>query len=332
MLIKNYQMTFFCFLIMGTILAVSANSWFTCWLGLEINLMGLIPLILFKLNTSSTEAAIKYFLVQAMASVFLIFFSCFEVYMMNLITASNLNIIIFIALATKAGLAPFHFWFPQVMMTIPWIHCIILLTWQKIAPFILLSYFSSKYMIYAMVSISALVGAYGGLNQLNLKIILTYSSIAHSSWMLMLSSISIFFWMNYFMVYTIISLSIIIPLMKFNLILLQDIKTTKMNILSKLSLISSLLSLGGMPPFLGFTAKFLALLASIPMFSLYIISILILSSLLSLFYYMKLIYSFMFILNKELNFPQKNLVKNMNIWASISIFCNLSIPLFILFF
>jgi NADH-ubiquinone oxidoreductase chain 2 len=104
-----YQSTFVTLLMTGTILAVSANSWFTAWLGLEINLMGLIPLILVKLNSNSTEAAIKYFLAQAIASIILVLIALTEKSSFQTYIILDANILILSALAIKAGIAPFHF-------------------------------------------------------------------------------------------------------------------------------------------------------------------------------------------------------------------------------
>jgi NADH:ubiquinone oxidoreductase subunit 2 (subunit N) len=70
--------------------------------------MRLIPLILRELNFKSTEAAIKYFLAQTIASVILISTACFETIFEINFYLTNFRALIFISLAIKAGLAPFH--------------------------------------------------------------------------------------------------------------------------------------------------------------------------------------------------------------------------------
>nr|YP_001798467.1 NADH dehydrogenase subunit 2 [Cryptopygus antarcticus]ABS57565.1 NADH dehydrogenase subunit 2 [Cryptopygus antarcticus] len=330
MLIKNYQMTFFIFLVVGTVMAVSANSWFTCWLGLEINLMSFIPLILSNLNNSTTEAAIKYFLVQAMASVFLIFFASAEPLNMAMNFNSMMNPVIFMAMATKAGMAPFHFWFPQIMIKLPWMHCAIVLIWQKIAPFVLMSYFSSSNTTIFFILVSAAVGSLGGLNQTLTKMILTYSSIAHSSWMLMLSSISIYFWANYYLIYSLISTSLIMPFYLMNMNSFTDISKNFSSKIFKLSLIFSVMSLGGLPPLLGFSAKFLAIKLSLYFFPVYVILILILSSLISLFYYFKMIYSSLFLNTYNFKMIKPKNFTLVNIFLYLSMAGNLIIPYVVL--
>jgi len=134
-------------------LLVLKNSWFMCWLGLEINLISLIPLLIIKLSPLSTETAIKYFLVQAIASLLIIFSSLVEgVFSISSILYRT-NILIIIALGIKIGLAPFHFWFPQVIKISDWTQCTLILTWQKIAPFILIACVYSNSMFFFINSI-----------------------------------------------------------------------------------------------------------------------------------------------------------------------------------
>jgi NADH-ubiquinone oxidoreductase chain 2 len=176
-----YQSTFICTLILGTFIACSANSWFVCWLGLEINLIRLMPLLISKLNPLSTETAIKYFLAQAIASLIIIFSSLAGRRVTFSSIVGDKNEIIFVALRIKAGIAPFHFWFPQVIKSTEWAQAGLILTWQKIAPFTLLSRIAATPLMYPVIIFSAVTGLLGGLNQTNLKTILVYSSIAHSA-------------------------------------------------------------------------------------------------------------------------------------------------------
>jgi len=75
----------------------------------------MIPLILRELNFKSTEASIRYFLPQAIASVLLIAAACAQALGPGEYILGSTNAVIVIALAVKAGLAPFHLWFPQVI-------------------------------------------------------------------------------------------------------------------------------------------------------------------------------------------------------------------------
>nr|QOL00751.1 NADH dehydrogenase subunit 2 [Teleogryllus infernalis] len=68
------KMLFMMMLILGTMISISSNSWPATWMGLEINLLAFIPLMSSKSNMMSTEAAMKYFIIQAMASSMLLTF------------------------------------------------------------------------------------------------------------------------------------------------------------------------------------------------------------------------------------------------------------------
>ena len=172
MLIKTYQLIFYIFLFIGTILACSSNSWFLAWLGLEVNLIMLIPLIIIKFDRITSEAAIKYFLAQAVGSILLIFSSSIDATINYSLIESEIDKIILCALVVKAGIAPFHFWFPQVIIASNWTLSIIILTWQKIAPLILISFDPSIKFLTLFVILSSLVGMLGGLNQIFIKNIL----------------------------------------------------------------------------------------------------------------------------------------------------------------
>lgn len=329
MFFKNYQLIFIFSLTIGTILAISSNSWITSWLGLEINLIRLIPLILRELNFKSTEAAIKYFLIQAIASIIIVAAATLQFIYRGGYTFEALNSIIFLALAIKTGIAPFHAWFPQVIEWIPWSKCFIILTWQKIAPFILMSRFLSLPIICILIMTSSFIGAAGGLNQSNRKIILTYSSIAHSSWILVITSLSIKLWAFYFRVYTITLIPIVLVFYYFNSTNLTEIYNSKISLFIKLATSSLILSLGGLPPFLGFSRKLTALIIGIIILPSFIFIILISSSLVSLFFYLKLFFNLLTSFTPAI----KNLylLKNIRNILFLTITGNLIISLLVLF-
>jgi len=240
------------------------------------------------------------------------------------------GLIIFVALAIKAGIAPFHLWFPQVINCISWIKCIIILVWQKIAPFILISSFYFKNFIYFLIIISALVGALGGLNQTELKLLITYSSISHSAWLLILRIISLAYWSIYFLIYSIIVMPIISMFAYNNLTKTSEIFKTKTPNLNKNILTLIILSLGGLPPLLGFSAKLIAINIAITSFPLIIIISLISSSLISLFFYTKIFYNLTVRTNLELKINLNPTKNNFSKILIISIIGNMIISLLVL--
>nr|YP_009032771.1 NADH dehydrogenase subunit 2 [Folsomotoma octooculata]AGL95071.1 NADH dehydrogenase subunit 2 [Folsomotoma octooculata] len=329
MLMKNYQMMFLLFLTMGILIAVSSNSWFLCWLGLEINLMSMIPLIIIKLNSTFTEAAIKYFLTQAMASLIMIISSMLENSLFNMFLMQESSLMILLALSIKSGLAPFHYWFPQVMLLMKWFQCSIILTIQKIAPFMLMSFLPCNKMIFFIVMMSAMVGSLGGLNQLIMKTILTFSSIAHSSWMLLLIFYSMNSWMFYFIIYSMIILTMIFLINFINLSTLSEMNNSKMSNINKLIFIVNILSLGGLPPFMGFLAKLNAIFVFMFKISTFVMLILITASLVSLFYYLKISYFIIMSNNQETNISMKYNSLIMKILFTMTMTGNIFTPIMV---
>jgi len=309
MFIKNYHLTFIFLVIIGSILAISCSSWFTCWLGLELNLISIIPLILIKFNKNSTETAIKYFLPQVVASTLIIFYSILEINNFNQINSIFFNAIISIALSIKAGLAPFHFWFPQVTLNREWIIILILLTWQKIAPFILLSTIISSNNLFILILFSALTGGIGGFNQNLIKLILTFSSIVHGAWIIRILNFRILSWINYFLIYSFITLGLIIQLFIFNINKISHLTFIYLNNFIKIAFIISVISLGGLPPFLGFLAKINAILILFNRANFIIALLLVIGSLISLFFYMKIIYRNIFLINPHPKINYYNPIK-----------------------
>nr|YP_009727744.1 NADH dehydrogenase subunit 2 [Rhinoestrus usbekistanicus]QHX99782.1 NADH dehydrogenase subunit 2 [Rhinoestrus usbekistanicus] len=289
---NSSKIMFMLILMVGTLISISANSWLSAWMGLEINLLSFIPLMSDS-KLMSTEASLKYFLTQALASSILLFAMIMYLLNFNKINSTYLSkMMISSALFLKSGIAPFHFWFPNVMEGLTWINALILMTWQKIAPMMLISYTIMKPLIILSILMSSLIGALGGLNQISLRKLMAYSSINHMSWMLMALLNNNLLWMIYFIFYSFLSMTMIYM---FNIF-----KTSHINQLFSLMIYSksikflsliNLLSLGGLPPFLGFLPKWIIIQSSTNNNQLFILSFLIIMALITLFFYLRLSYS-----------------------------------------
>nr|UYX62315.1 NADH dehydrogenase subunit 2 [Orthopygia glaucinalis] len=293
---NSNKMFFYFILFFSTLIAISSTSWFGCWIGLEINLLSFIPLISNSNNMMSSEASLKYFLVQSIASINFLFCIIMKMIIFHNFETNNLiSIMINSSLLMKMGATPFHFWFPNIVEGLSWLNNFILMTWQKITPMILLSYYFYKNFIIFIFILNVIIGAIGGLNQTSLRKLMAFSSINNLGWLLAAITISENLWIFYLSFY-----SFLISLMCFffnllNMYFINQLFISNINYSIKLFFFINFLSLGGLPPFIGFFPKWI-IINFLLINKLFIITFtFIMMSLIMLFFYIRIIYSsFMF--------------------------------------
>nr|AML26794.1 NADH dehydrogenase subunit 2 [Scarabaeidae sp. BMNH 1274753] len=298
---------------MGTLISISSYSWMSMWLGLEINLLSIIPLISNTNNLMASEAALKYFITQALTSTLLLF--SIILMSMNLMYNINMNfylmLILNTALLTKMGAAPFHFWFPEIIEGLTWFNSFIMLTWQKIAPMILIMYTNmTLFYISIIIIISSMISGIMGINQVSLRKILAYSSINHIAWMLASLMFIETIWTYYFTIYSIITINIVIIFKKFNIFYIKQLFTSMNNHpMIKFFFMLNFFSLAGLPPFLGFFPKWLTIQVLIQNNFYFVTFILIITTLMTLYFYMRITLSTLTLTMNELFFkmPYMNL-------------------------
>nr|YP_009503303.1 NADH dehydrogenase subunit 2 [Gemmuloborsonia moosai]AXA45237.1 NADH dehydrogenase subunit 2 [Gemmuloborsonia moosai] len=315
----------------GTLLSISSIHWLSIWAGLEINLIGFLPLLVYQKSTSESESAVKYFVVQALGSSFLIFGSLmafgssFTWDLYSELDFSTLGLMVSMAgLCIKLGLFPFHYWLPGVMAGLPWLSCLILATWQKLAPLFLLLCLlelnQSYMMVYMFCVVSAgssLIGGFGGMNQTQVRALLAYSSIGHLGWMTFAILHSEWTMKMYLSIYILVSLSMFMSLWLTDSGNMKNINNLKAPVLAQASVMLLLLSLGGLPPLLGFISKLLVIMVGTAGPWLFVIFMLIIGSLMSLFYYLSLFFSFFLSLGKKHGF--NSISANVNIVVMIGV-------------
>nr|QNU07851.1 NADH dehydrogenase subunit 2 [Lethe verma] len=295
-LFNSNKMFFLFTLLFSTLISISSNSWLGCWIGLEINLLSFIPLITNPNNLMNSEAALKYFMTQAIASINFLFSIIISLFLMKNFYNNNLiSILINSSLLMKMGSTPFHFWFPNVMEGLSWLNCFILMTWQKITPMILLSYYFNINFLMFIIILNVLIGAMGGFNQTSLRKLMAFSSINNLGWMLVALMISENLWMTYFFLYSFLISIMCFLFYMLNIFFINQMFNFNINFSIKFSIMINFLSLGGLPPFLGFFPKWL-IINFLIFNKLYIISFFfIFMSLILLIFYIRIIYSsFMF--------------------------------------
>nr|AII02262.1 NADH dehydrogenase subunit 2 [Rhodoneura mellea] len=320
---NSNKMFFYFILFFSTLISISSNSWFGCWIGLEINLLSFIPLISNLNNLFSSETSLKYFLIQSIASINFLFIILIKMTLLKNFEMNNfMSIMINFPLLMKMGAAPFHFWFPNLVEGLNWLNNFILMTWQKITPMILLSYNININFITIITIMNVMIGAIGGLNQTSLRKLMAFSSINNLGWMLISIMISENLWIFYLMFYSILISIMCFMFHIFNMFYLNQLFILKMNIFNKITIMINLLSLGGLPPFLGFLPKWITLNFLISNNFLMLTFIFVMMSLITLFFYIRISYStlmFYYIKLKWMKIYFKNNIIYLNVISMISI-------------
>nr|APU89529.1 NADH dehydrogenase subunit 2 [Porcellio dilatatus dilatatus] len=313
-LMFNYLwgLMFFSGLLSGVLISISSDSWVGVWLGLEMNLLCFIPIISGSRGGAS-EAMMIYFLIQACGSLMLLMTG------LNLMNYELMfKVFISVALLLKVGAAPFHFWYIEVASKLRWVQFIIISSVQKIIPLTLLSLNSmgkNSWVVYLSVVWSGLTGAIGGINAFAVRKLLVYSSIGHLGWVLAPLVGGSVMWVTYFSVYCLNLLLVVLILTKYSVFHINQLKGAKILWSGGLALLISLLSLGGFPPSLGFAAKWGVIVSSVEFMDLFSLSILILSSVISVYFYTRLGLTVL-VMNSEAKFNSGSL-SDMGIFSGV---------------
>nr|AID67365.1 NADH dehydrogenase subunit 2 [Biston thibetaria] len=331
----NSNKMFFLFvLFFSTMISISSNSWFGCWIGLEINLMSFIPLISKTNNLMASEAALKYFLIQSIASINFLFYIIMKlIFFKNFETNSILLMMINSSMLMKMGAAPFHFWFPNIIEGLSWFNNFILMTWQKITPMILLSYYFNKNLLTFSIMLNIIIGAMGGLNQTSLRKMMAFSSINNLGWMISSIMISENLWIFYLFMYSFLISTMCLFFYLTNSYFINQMFILNMKPMIKINLLINFLSLGGLPPFIGFMPKWI-IINFLTMNNFYLMTLIfIMMSLIMLFFYIRIIYSAFMMNYFKMKWFKINLKNNINsIMNLLSMFSIIGIILSTMFF
>ena len=315
------------FSILGMLIMISSNDFITLYMGLELQSLSLYVLAAMKKDSkNSSEAGLKYFILGALASGFLLFgvsllfgitgttsytelsLSFYEI---NSITPLLVFSIVMIlsAIAFKISIAPFHMWTPDVYEGAPTSITAFFAVVPKIAAFAVLMRilfiafieiaFIWQQILIVMSILSIFIGAFGALHQTGIKRLLAYSTIGNVGFVLLAlsttSSLGLESSIIYITIYTISTLGVfafVLSMEKENIIL-DKISSfsgmSKSNPFYAFSFTILLLSLAGLPPLAGFFAKFYIFKALVIGEMLWIAVIAILGSVISAYYYLKIV-------------------------------------------
>nr|ADB91998.1 NADH dehydrogenase subunit 2 [Ammothea hilgendorfi] len=273
-------------LLFSVLWGLSSSSWFSLWVALEINSMMLMPLMMLKVYQQYTESTMKYFLIQSISS--LLFIMCTLLMNNSLWMFMELNLImnfIMISMFMKIGMFPFIFWYVEIITKISFLGMKLIMTVQKILPMIIINMmFNKNSMLFFLVMINMLISSIIAMNQINMKKILSLSSINQMGWMMMSLILNYSTFIIYLITYSFI-LFIIIKFMK-----MYSIKSMiQMFCMNNLFMSFSIMSMSGLPPFSGFIMKWMIIMLMMDYNMIMLTIIMIISSMISLYFYMRLI-------------------------------------------
>ncbi len=309
---------------LGMMVMISSNDLIVFYMGLELQSLALYVLASFNRDdVLSSESGLKYFVLSALSSGLLLY-GCSLIYGFS--GSTNFNIIyeniqnveygltfgivfILVGLAFKISAVPFHMWAPDVYQGSPTSVTIFFAILPKIAAltvFIrflyvpLLNLIDQWQMIIIFLSIASMVfGAVAAIGQKNLKRLVAYSSIGHMGYALAGLSTGTNYGIQSSVIY--ISIYLIMNLALFSCLFMLRSQNKYYENIEDLSGISKnhpvlslcflivLFSLAGIPPLAGFFAKFYIFMSVIKQ-SMYFLAVVgLLSTVISAFYYLRII-------------------------------------------
>ena len=341
---------------LGMMIMISSYDLIVFYMGLELQSLSLYVLASFNRdNYRSSEAGLKYFVLSALSSGLLLY-GCSLIYGFSGSTnfdliAQNINqlntgsifgiVFILVGLAFKVSAVPFHMWAPDVyegsptsvtafFAIVPKVAALTVFIRFLYVPFINLV--DQWQMIIIFISLASMIlGAVAAIGQTNLKRLMAYSAIGHMGYALAGlatgSNEGIQSTVIYLSIYLIMNLGIFscIFMMKRKDIFYEDIQDlsglSKNHPIISICLLLLLFSLAGIPPLAGFFAKFYVFMAviKVKMYTLAIIGLI--TTVISAFYYLRIIKTIYF------DAPEEIFESNQNLGLKISLFLSTIIVL-----
>jgi NADH-quinone oxidoreductase subunit N len=324
--------TLILFALSGGVIMVSYTNMSMLFIGLEImSVSSYILAGIRKNNFASNEASLKYFLMGAFSTGFLLFgitlvygaTGSFSLDVINKYLIGNYTtvsplfypglILMMIGMCFKVGAAPFHFWTPDVYEGSPSLITTFMSTVVKTAAFAaFIRLFAGTFAplhdfwmppLMVIVCLTLFIGNVTALFQKNFKRMLAYSSISHVGYLLFslitLTSSSNNNVLLYTAAYTFASIT------AFAVMILVKQKTGgdnfdsfnglgKRNPLAALALTIAMLSLAGIPLTGGFMGKYLMFLNVMNQYQIYLVAFAILNALVGFYYYLKVVVAMYF--------------------------------------
>jgi NADH-quinone oxidoreductase subunit N len=316
-----------CFAVLGMLMMISANDLISLYIGLELQSLALYVVAAFQRDQlHSTEAGLKYFVLGALSSGLLLY-GCSLIYgytgttsfegiaqTLSLVEEPAVGLILGLVFVT-AGLAfkisavPFHMWTPDVYEGAPTPVTAFFAVAPKIAAMalvlkVMLGPFGSlvgewQQLIWIVSVASMILGAFAAIAQTNIKRLMAYSSIGHVGYALMglvagseEGAGAVMLYMAVYLVMNVGTFACILSMkvrdrMVENISDLAGLSKTRPGM--ALALMLFMFSMAGIPPLAGFFGKFFVFAAAIDAELYYLALVGALSSVVSAFYYLRII-------------------------------------------
>lgn len=312
---------------LGMMIMVSGQHFLTLYIGLELLSLSLYALVaLDRDNASSTEAAMKYFVLGALASGMLLYGMSMLYGVTGSLNVSEvaeslmngapdhgvlvLGLVFIVAgLAFKLGAAPFQMWVPDVYHGSPTAVTLFIGSATKIAAFAMVVRLLIQAMfvlaadwqgmLIIMAVLSMVIGNIAAIAQTNIKRMLAYSTISHIGFLLLgfLSAslngyASATFYILSYVLMTLAGFGIILLLSRqgFEADKLEDLKgLNQRNPWYAFLVLLVMFSMAGIPPTLGFYAKFTVLQAALQAGFTVLVVFAVIMALIGAFYYLRVV-------------------------------------------
>ena len=315
------------FALLGMMVMIAAGSFVTLYLGLELLALSLYAMVaMYRTSTVAAEAAMKYFVLGALASGMLLYGmsmiygatgSLDIIDVAKALTAGSANktillfglVFVVSGVAFKLGAVPYHMWVPDVYDGAPTAVTLLIGTAPKLAAFAFMLrllgvalgslWFDWQQMLVVLAVLSMVLGNVVAIAQTNIKRMLAYSSIANMGFMLMgflaANPTGFSAAMFYAVTYVLTSLA------SFGMILLlsrEGFEADRLEDFRGLNqrspwwafvMLLVMFSLAGVPPTVGFYAKFTVIQAAVDAGFVWLAVVAVMASLVGAFYYLRVV-------------------------------------------
>ncbi len=315
----------------GMTIMVSAGDLMTLYMGLELQSLSLYVIASLRRDSAkSTEAGLKYFVLGSLSSGLLLYGASLTygyagtTLFSGIIAAAGegsaslglLFGLVFIAsgLAFKVSAAPFHMWTPDVYEGAPTPVTAFFATAPKVAAMGLLARVLHdafggitgdwQQVVAALSVASMFLGAIAAIGQRDIKRLMAYSSINHMGFALMGLAAGTAFGVQAMLVY--MAIYVVMNIGTFAFILSMERDGSPVTSIDALSLFSRtdmtravamlvlMFSMAGVPPFVGFFAKYYVLSAAVDADLGWLAVLGVIASVIGAFYYLRIVYLMFF--------------------------------------